>query len=169
MTEIHKEKNMNTELSTTILSGAGQDYIPLVMPEAEGVFVKVLKADEKNRRVVAIVKFEANATMPRHTHHCRAIAYTISGEWEYDNGHFEPGVVAYETIGENHQPFSRTGTEMFIIFDSDGDRWLDNHLSDGTTIHLGMRFFKAFEGISRRDAEKLELGKLVDIIPAAAK
>lgn len=160
---------MTTELSTTILDDAGQEYIPLVMPGAEGVFVKVLKADETNRRVVAKVKFEANAKMPRHTHHCRAVAYTISGEWEYDSGRFTPGVVAYETVGENHQPFSRTGTEMFLIFDSDGDRWLDNHLSDGTTIHLGMPFFKAFEGISRRDAEKLDLTKLVDIVPAGAK
>ena len=160
---------MTDETATPILSDEEQDYIPLVMPEAEGVSIKVLKADEENRRVVAKVKFEPNSKMPRHTHHCRAIAYTISGEWEYDNGHFTPGVVAYETIGENHQPFSRTDTEMFLIFDSDGDRWLDNHLSDGTTIHLGMPFFKAFEGSSREDAEKLDLMKLVDIVPAGGK
>ncbi len=45
---------MTDELSTTILNDEGQDYIPLVMPEAEGISVKVLKADEENRRVVAM-------------------------------------------------------------------------------------------------------------------
>ena len=54
---------------------------------------------------------------------------------------------------------------MFLIFDADGDRWLENHLSDGTTIHLGMPFFKAFEKISLADAEKLDLQKIVDIVP----
>jgi quercetin dioxygenase-like cupin family protein len=149
-----------------MLSDEGLDYVPLAMPEAEGVSFKVLKADAENRRVVAKVKFAPNSKMPRHTHHCRAIAYTLSGEWEYDKGRFTPGVVAYESVGENHQPFSKTGTEMFLIFDADGERFLENHLSDGTTIHLGMRFFKAMERITRADAEKLDLAKLVDIVPA---
>ncbi len=160
---------MSAELSTTILDDEGVDYIPLTLPEAQGVHVKVLKADEASRRVVAKVRFEAGAVMPRHTHHCRAIAYTLSGEWEYDNGSFSPGKVAYENVGENHQPSSRTGAEMFIVFDGDGDRWLDNHLSDGTIIHFGMPFFEAFERISTDDAEKLDLAKLVDIVTGGGR
>ena len=156
---------MSEALSTTILDDEGVDYIPLVMPETQGVHLKVLKADPENRRVVAKVRFDAGAVMPRHTHHCRALAYTLSGEWEYDNGSFSPGRVAYENVGENHQPSSRTGAEMFLVFDSDADRWLDNHLSNGTTIHFGMPFFEAFERISLEDAEKLDLAKLVDIMP----
>lgn len=55
---------------------------------------------------------------------------------------------------------------MLLIFDSDNDRWLDNHLADGTTIHLGMRFFKAFEKITPEAAAELNVLELVDIVAA---
>lgn len=152
------------EASTTIIRD-GLDEIPLLIPDAEGVWIKVLKADEDQQRVVVKARFEPGGCMPRHTHHCRAVAYTLSGEWEYDAGTFGPGDIAYEAVGEVHQPRSQAGTEMILVFDSPDGRWLDNHLSDGRTMRVGMPFFKALERISLARAAGLELGDIVEFLP----
>ena len=77
------------------------------------------------------VRFAPGARMPRHQHHGRAIAYTISGQWAYDEGSFAPGDLAYEMFGNDHVPYSDAGTEMFITFMSDNGEFLDNDLPDG--------------------------------------
>ncbi len=64
--------------SMSIMRDGEQDYLPIPLPGSEGVYVKVLKADEKTDRVVVKIKFDPGSRMPRHIHHCRAIAYTIS-------------------------------------------------------------------------------------------
>ena len=85
------------------------------------------------------------------------------------------GAIGLETLPhdgearEDHQPSSGPGAELFLVFDADGDRWLDNHRADGTTIHFGMPFFKAFERIALEDAEKLDLAKLVDVTPGGGR
>lgn len=158
---------MVESLSTTVLRDDLEE-IPLLIPDTEGVWFKVLKADEEAGRVIVKARFEANSRMPRHTHHCRAVAFTVSGEWEYENGSFESGDVAYESVGEEHTPTSMTGAEMLIVFDGDGgsDRWLDNHLSDGRIMRVGMRFFKALERTTLEHAATLVLDDLVDFVPA---
>ena len=87
---------MADALSTTIIRD-GLEEIPLLVPDTEGVWIKVLKADEEQGRVIVKTRFEPGGHMPRHTHHCQAVAYTLSGEWDYDNGRFGPGDIAYET------------------------------------------------------------------------
>ena len=153
------------ELSTTILNDDGLDYIPFDLPSTNEVYFKVLKADPENRRAVVKIKFGKNANMPRHYHHCRAFAYTLSGEWEYDNGGFKAGDIAYESQGEEHTPTSENGAEMIILFDSDTDDFLDNYLPDGTVITLGIEFMTAMERISLADAAKIDLHSIVKITP----
>ena len=80
--------------SMSILRDEHQDWLPIPLPGAEGVFVKVLKADEDRDRVAVKVRFEPGSRMPRHIHHCRAVAYTVSGHWAYDEGAFGPGETA---------------------------------------------------------------------------
>ncbi len=156
---------MNDAMS--IINDDHQDYIPSPFPDTDGVFFKVLKVDEENNRAVMKFKFAANSALPRHKHHCRAVAYTISGEWEYDEGQFKQGHVAYEGVGNDHTPSSKTGAELFLFFDSDNDLFLDNILEDGTVVRLGMPFFKAFEGVSKNEAAALNLEQVVEFLTLA--
>jgi len=143
-----------------------KDWLPLAVPGAEGVSIKIIKADEVKNRVVMLARFAPGSRMPHHVHHCTAVAYTISGSWDYDEGHFETGDVAYESIGNAHVPWSDEGTEMIIVFDSPTGQYLDNLLPDGTVIHMGMPIFKALEGISLEAYQKINIFGLVDVLPA---
>jgi hypothetical protein len=154
--------------SMSIIRDAEQDYLPIPLPGSEGVYVKVLKADVEMDRVVVKIKFDPGTRMPRHIHHCRAIAYTISGSWAYDEGSFIPGETAWEDEGNDHTPWSDEGAELFIVFDGKDGRYLDNFLEDGTVVKLDMPFLKAFEGLSLEEAAKVDVLSLVEIIPPAA-
>ncbi|MGX5218012.1 MULTISPECIES: cupin domain-containing protein [Pseudomonas] len=143
------------------------DWLPLNLPGAKGVSIKVYKADPVLNRVIVRARFEANSQMPRHLHHCYAVAVTLSGSWDYDDGHFEAGEIAYEDIGNDHVAYSEAGSDMIITFDSPSGQFIDNFLEDGTIFHLGMRFFQAVEGISLGAYEQLDLASLIDILPAA--
>ncbi len=154
-----------SDIQTTVVAD-DIPYIPFALPESEGVFIKILRADEQEKRVIAKVRFEPGASAPRHHHYCRAIAHTLSGSWKYDEGSFSAGDTAVEPVGNTHTPSSEEGTEMLLILDSDSDDFLDNYLSCGTCIRLGMRAFKALEGLSLEDAATLDIQSLVEIIPA---
>ncbi len=154
--------------SMSIMRGGEQDYLPLPLPGAEGVYVKILKADEEMDRVVVKIKFDAGSRMPRHYHYCRAIAYTISGNWAYDEGSFAPGESAWEDEGNDHTPWSDEGAELFIVFDGKDGRYLDNILPDGTIVKLDMPFFKAFEGLTLAEAAQVDAQSLVEMILPAA-
>ena len=155
-----------TSEAMTIINDDDQDYLPMPFLGSEGCFFKVLKADVPKNRVVVKFKFAPGTSLPRHIHHCRAVAYTIAGEWEYDEGSFQAGHVAYEDTGNDHTASSKTGAELFLFFDSDSERFLDNFLADGTLVQMDMRFFKAFEGVSLAQAAELKLDELATITSA---
>jgi hypothetical protein len=154
--------------SMSIMRDGEQDYLPIPLPGAEGVYVKILKADEEMDRVVVKIKFDPGSRMPRHYHYCRAIAYTISGNWAYDEGSFAPGESAWEDEGNDHTPWSDEGAELFIVFDGKDGRYLDNILPDGTIVKLDMPFFKAFEGLTLAEAAQVDAQSLVEMILPAA-
>ena len=154
--------------SMSIMRDGEQDYLPIPLPGSEGVYVKILKADADMDRVVVKIKFDAGSRMPRHYHYCRAIAYTISGNWAYDEGSFAPGESAWEDEGNDHTPWSDEGAELFIVFDGKDGRYLDNILPDGTIVKLDMPFFKAFEGLTLTEAAQVDAQSLVEIILPAA-
>ena len=152
----------------SIICDESQEYLKIPLPGAEGVFAKVLKVDEAMDRVLLKIRFEPGSSMPRHNHYCRAIAYTISGEWAYDEGSFKAGDSAFEVFGNEHTPWSDTGAELFIVFDGADGRYLDNFLEDGTVIKLDLPYFKAMEGLTQAEADELDVMSLVEIVPAAA-
>ena len=157
---------MSEEMS--IIRDENQEYLNIPLPGAEGVSAKVLKVDEARDRVLVKIRFAPGSKMPRHIHHCRAIAYTISGEWAYDEGSFKPGETAFELEGNEHTPWSDTGAELFIVFDGVNGRYLDNFLEDGTVVRLDLPYFKAMEGLTQAQADQLDIASLVEIIPPAA-
>jgi hypothetical protein len=154
--------------SMSIMRDGNQDYLPIPLAGAEGVYVKVLKADEEMDRVVVKIKFDPGTRMPRHIHHCRAVAYTVSGQWEYDEGAFAPGESAWEDEGNDHTPWSDEGAELFIVFDGKNGRYLDNIMPDGSIVKLDMPLLKALEGLSLAEAAQLDIHSLIEVVPPAA-
>lgn len=153
----------------SILRHSNQEYVRIPLPGAEGVSVKVLKADQDMDRATLMIRFEPGSSMPRHNHHCRAMAYTVSGSWAYDEGSFGPGDVAWEVEGNDHTPYSDEGSELFLVFDGKNGRYLDNILPDGTVVQLDMPFLKAYEGVTQAEADQINVETLVEIIPPVAR
>ncbi len=154
--------------SMSIIRDGNQEWVRIPLPGAEGVHIKVLKADEEMDRVAVKIRFEPGSRMPRHYHYCRAVAYTISGSWAYDEGSFTAGETAWEDEGNDHTPWSDEGAELFIVFDGKNGRYLDNILPCGTIVKLDMPFLKAFEGVTQAAADQINIETLVDIVPPAA-
>lgn len=143
---------MSTENISPVVTD-NLEWLPLLLPGSDGIYVKVLRVEENIGRVVAKVKFSQNSSVPRHYHFCQAVAYTISGSWEYDEGKFNVGDVAVEPVGNLHQATSTEGTEMLLVFDTDSihGHLLDNYYPDGSVIRIGVSLFKQLEGKSMAD------------------
>lgn len=154
--------------ATSILRDNDQDWIPTPLPGSDGVHLKVIRADPETGRVLARVRFAPDTRMPRHRHFCRAIAYTLSGAWEYDEGKFYEGDIAWEEPGAEHTPWSDEGAELALVFDCDREEFLENFMPDGSTVIFGMKLLKALEGISESDAAALEMASLVTVVPPVA-
>ncbi|MBZ2169444.1 cupin domain-containing protein [Marinobacter sp. F4216] len=134
---------MTTVEHTAVIRPENQPWWPL--PLAEGAHIKVLKTDPDNHRVVFLFRFEPGCVLPEHYHHAKAVAYTVAGEWEYEEGRFQAGDVAYEHVGNRHTPHSENGAELLIIFDGDGPGMIDSYLPDGRTISLDIEAFRLLE------------------------
>lgn len=117
--------------------------------------VRVIKADEELGTVIFGYRFEPGKPLPTHRHDCHAIAYTISGEWAYESGPLPEGSVAYEPVGSEHTPSSENGAELIAILRSDTDRFLVNYMEDGSELVLDMAFFKALEGATQEEADRV--------------
>lgn len=131
---------------TSIIHGAERPWIPV--PGFEGVFIKVLVADERLRQVIFMFRFAPGTVLPRHKHLCHAIGYTLSGEWRYEEGELRAGSVAYEPFGSEHTPSSAAGAEIVTILNSDTDQFIENYMPDGSTFQMDMSFFKLLHAIT---------------------
>ncbi|MCG6656981.1 hypothetical protein HOP52_04210 [Halomonas campisalis] len=94
------------------------DWLPVELPGTQGISIKVYHVDKVNHNVIVKFRFAPGGYGARHVHHCRAIGYTLSGEWAYDDGSFEEGDAAYELIGNNHYPYSDKGGELIVFMDA---------------------------------------------------
>lgn len=102
-------------------------------------------------------RFEPATVLPEHVHHCQAIAYTISGEWEYEGLKLPAGAVAYEPPGSTHKPSSGPGAELIVVLSSDSHRFLENHMPDGSTFEMDMAFFQLLDGMTLEQATNLQI------------
>lgn len=145
----------STDDSTRVFTSQDREWISLpLIPKGEA-WIKVIHADEELGNVIFKFRFSPDCQLPPHTHHCHAIAYTISGEWEYEGLTLPEGAVAYEPVESMHTPSSGPGAELLVSLRSETDKFLTNHLEDGTEVDFDMAFFKAIEGIGAEDARKL--------------
>ncbi|MEQ8266546.1 MAG: cupin domain-containing protein [Parvibaculum sp.] len=107
--------------------------------------MKVIHVDEKLGQVVFVQRFGRNATHAKHTHHCTAVAYTLSGCWEYDGEKFPTGSVAFEPAGSTHTAMTRNDNVadvLVVLTSADKGRLLELHMEDGSSAELDIEIFK---------------------------
>jgi quercetin dioxygenase-like cupin family protein len=136
---------------TALLHPQEQEWVSL--PNLPGK-ARVIKADEELGIVIFGYRFEPGAKVPEHRHDCHAIAYTISGEWEYEAGKLPAGSLAYEPVGSVHRPHSENGAELMVILRSETDQFIVNLMEDGSELPLDMEFFKRMEGATQEQVDK---------------
>ena len=142
---------INNQDPTRVIESAKQEWVPF--PAVPGASFKVLVADEELGQVVFKFRFDPGCVLPPHTHRCHAIAYTLSGEWEYEGLRLPAQTVAYEPVESRHTPSSDGGAVLVVFLSSETDEFLVNHMPDGSELVLDMAFFKALEGATRKQAE----------------
>jgi len=144
------------------ISSEGVAWIPYA--RIPNTFFRVLQVDERNNIVILNFKMPPWTVTPVHGHHCTATAYTLEGEWFYDDLAFSAGDVAFETTVEIHQPVTKEKGAVLLttlIGGPGNDKLLEDHNPDGTKTLLRTSLFKAFERISPEDYAKLDMASLV--------
>jgi quercetin dioxygenase-like cupin family protein len=137
--------------ATRVFTSDDKEWIPVpLIPQGEA-WIKVITVDEERRTVVFKFKFGPDTVLPAHTHKCHAIAYTISGEWEYEGLKLPEGALAYEPVDSVHTPSSGPGAEMVVTLRSETDDFLINHMADGTDIPFDLNFFKQLEQLRTKE------------------
>jgi quercetin dioxygenase-like cupin family protein len=141
---------------TRVYTSHEKPWLPIPLVPKGEAWIKVILVDEERKCVVFKFRFSEGCELPKHTHECHAIAYTVSGEWEYEGMKLPQGAVAYEPVHSTHTPSSGPGSELAVVLTSETDRFLVNHLADGSEVEFDMSFFKALEAVeSEEQVQKL--------------
>jgi quercetin dioxygenase-like cupin family protein len=139
------------EDTTRVYTSHDREWIPIpLVPKGEG-HIKVINVDEERGVVVFKFKFGPGSELPSHTHKCHAIAYTISGEWEYEGLKLPEGAIAYEPVESVHTPSSVPGAELVVVLSSESDQFLVNHMEDGSEVAFDIAFFKQLENLKTKE------------------
>jgi quercetin dioxygenase-like cupin family protein len=138
-----------SETAVRVYSAEDKVWIPLpsLMQRGEG-HVKVVHVDPARGTVIFLFRVSSDAELVPHTHRCHAIAYTLSGEWEYEGAKLRAGDVAYEPEDSTHAPSSGPGAEVLAILTSRSDQFLINHMPDGSELPLDLAGFQMLDGVS---------------------
>jgi quercetin dioxygenase-like cupin family protein len=136
---------------TRVYTSHDKPWLPLpLIPKGEA-WIKVITVDEERKCVVFKFRFSPGCELVPHTHACHAIAYTISGEWEYEGLELPEGALAYEPVHSTHTPSSGPGAELAVVLTSETDRFLVNHMPDGSELEFDLEFFKALAAIESEE------------------
>lgn len=138
---------------TRVVSDSDRPWLPI---DASGEnLMKIVSVDEDRRQVVLIVKFAPNSVYPKHLHLAGAVAYTIEGEWEYEEGVLDKGAWAIEPPGTDHTPLiSDKGATILAVLTSDSDIFVEVFLDDGTKIVQDIEYFKKLYEMTPEDAAR---------------
>lgn len=138
---------------TRVYDSADQPWLEL--PTTKGASLKVIVADKELHRVVFKFRFAPGTVLVPHTHLCHAVAYTVSGNWEYEGMSLPEGAVAYEPYGSKHQAFSNEGAELVVVLTSEDDQFLVNHMPDGSDFPMDMGFFEMLKDMTQEQLDQL--------------
>jgi quercetin dioxygenase-like cupin family protein len=99
-------KSSETEWKTLVEEGIKTD----------GVFVKVLRFDEATQRPPTfLLKFEAGASYPNHSHPAGEEIYVLEGEVRFGTDQLKSGDYLYMPPASTHSAFSKTGCTMLFV------------------------------------------------------
>jgi quercetin dioxygenase-like cupin family protein len=84
--------------------------------KTDGVFVKVLRFDEATQRPPTfLLKFEAGASYPNHSHPAGEEIYVLEGEVRFGADQLKSGDYLYMPPASTHSAFSKTGCIMLFV------------------------------------------------------
>ena len=136
---------------TRVIQDTDRPWLPLG-GEGEN-YMKIVAVDEQQKQVILIVKFGPHAVYPKHLHHAGAIAYTIEGEWEYEEGVLPKGAWAVEPPGTEHTPVvSKHGATILAVLTSSDDQYVSIPAPDGTVIQQDFAYFKRLSQMTPEQA-----------------
>ncbi len=136
---------------TRVLQADDRPWLPM---DGEGEnYMKIVNVDEVNKQVTMIVKFAPNAIYPSHLHRAGAVAYTLEGEWEYEEGTLPVGSWAFEPPGTEHLPVvSEKGATILAVLTSADDRFVEVPLPDGGVLVQDLAYFKRLYNMTPEQA-----------------
>ena len=143
------------EDATRVYTSEEKPWLPVPMVPKGEAWIKIVLVDEDRKCVIFKFRFSPGCELVPHTHECHAVAYTISGEWEYEGLRLPEGAIAYEPVDSTHTPSSEPGAELFVVLSSQNDQFLVNHMPDGNDIPFDIGFFKQIEGMTPEQAQQL--------------
>lgn len=94
------------------------DWTPLVETgvETDGIWVKVLRFDEATKRAPTfLLKFDAGASYPKHSHPAGEEAFVLEGEVSFGERHLGAGDYLYTPVGGVHGVYSAEGCVLLFI------------------------------------------------------
>jgi anti-sigma factor ChrR (cupin superfamily) len=111
-----------------------------------GTEMKVLHVDDEGHSVHFLFSMKAGTGFPRHLHVCRAIVYTLEGEWDYEEGHMGPGSLVIEEPGSYHTPTTKVGCVLLTHLISHNNDMLNvDATPDGSEkIMLNLDFYRQY-------------------------
>ena len=94
----------------------------------QGVQICRLQGDPAQAPAAALLRYEAGATVPRHTHVGWEYIVVLSGSQEDDNGQYEAGTLKVNPPGSSHDVSSANGCIVLAIW----ERSVQFHGTPGT-------------------------------------
>ena len=149
---------------TRVYTSHDKPWLPVPLVPKGEAWIKVVVVDEELKNVVFMFRFSEGCELLPHTHDCHAVAFTVSGEWEYEGMTLPQGAVAYEPVGSTHTPSSGPGAELTVVLTSQSDSFLVNHMPDGSDIAFDLSFFKQLEAVRTEE----EVQQLVEALTGGA-
>ncbi|MEA9415417.1 cupin domain-containing protein [Flavobacterium sp. PL02] len=84
--------------------------------KTDGVYVKVLRFDEATQRPPTfLLKFDAGASYPNHSHPAGEEIYVLEGEVRFGADQLNSGDYLYMPPGSTHSAFSKNGCTMLFV------------------------------------------------------
>lgn len=136
---------------TRVVQQSDRPWLPL---DGDGEnFMKIIAVDGERKQVVLMVKFGPNAVYPQHIHKATAVAYTVAGEWEYEEGVLSEGAWALEPPGTDHTPVvSSKGATILAILTSDTDEFVEVPLPGGGVLKQDLAYFQHLYSLTAEQA-----------------
>lgn len=79
-----------------------------------GISRKLLRSDPATGARAALLKFEANACLPRHMHPAGEEVFVLEGRVRFEETWYEAGYYLYSAPGSADDVFTDTGAVLFV-------------------------------------------------------